>query len=103
MDNKKAVSLLSLAAKAGKVVSGEENVLNSIRGQKAWVVIISNEASARSRKTFGDKCSYYHVPLYEWGTKEELGRNIGKDLRTVVCITDRNFGEQMNKLLREED
>ena len=103
MDKKRAASLIGLAAKAGKVVSGEENVLNSIRGGKAFAVMISSEASLRSRKTFGDKCSYYRVPLFEWGTKEETGRCIGKDSRTVFCITDRNFGEEIIKLLREED
>ena len=91
-----------MATKAGKTVSGEDTVLKDIRGGKAAVVIISREASDRSKKTFHDKCSFYEVPIFEWGTKEELGRYLGKVNRTVAAVTDLGFGEGIIKLFREE-
>ena len=107
MDEKRAASLLGIAVKAGKTVSGEDSVLKNIRSAKAKLVLLSSEASERTKGTFRDKCSHYRVPLYELGTKEELGRILGKGVRTVVCILDENLAEGIEKLLtaapREED
>lgn len=102
MNDKKIASLLSMATKAGKTVSGEDTVLDSIRSGKARAVIISHEASKRSNKTFSDKCSYYKVPLFAWGTKEELGKYLGKSTRTVAAVTDEGFGKGLLKLFRED-
>jgi len=99
----KAASLLGLATKAGKTVSGGETVLQYVRDRKACVVIVSHEASDRTKKTFRDKCSYYHVPYTENFTKEELGRHLGTGERTVAAVTDKGFGEGIIKLLFRED
>ncbi len=101
MKEGKAASLLGMATKAGKTVSGEDTVLQSIRSGEAAVVVISSEASDRSKKTFNDKCGFYDVPLFIWGTKEELGRYLGKDSRTVAAVTDEGLGKKIVELFRE--
>ncbi len=97
---KKTVSMLSIAAKAGKVISGSETVLESIRKKEAVVVLLGSDSSERTRKVFKDKCSFYRVPVYEFGTKEGLGRTIGKEERSVVAVTDRNLGREIERLFR---
>lgn len=96
--NNKILSLISLATKAGKVVSGEFAVEKAIKEGKAKLVIVSNEASNRSKKNYSDICSFYNVPLYFYGNKEELGRFTGKEFRVSVGILDDGFKNSLIKL-----
>lgn len=87
----KVLSLLGLATKAGYVVSGETGVLEAIKGGKAHLVLIAEDASDNSRKLYSDKCSFYEIPFYIRGTKEQLGHAIGKDGRSAVAVCDAGF------------
>ena len=96
--NNKILSLISLATKAGKVVSGEFAVEKAIKEKKVKLVIVSKEASERSKKNYSDMCSFYNVPLYFYGCKEELGRFTGKEFRVSVGILDDGFKNSIVKL-----
>ena len=52
------------------------------------LVIIATDASDNTKKLFHNKCSFYEIPIYEYGTKEDLGRAIGKDLRSSLGVCD---------------
>jgi len=80
--------MLGIAKKAGKLASGEFLCEESIRNGKAKVVIVSEEASANTKKRFRDKTNFYQVPLYERFSMEALGKAIGSETRAVVCIND---------------
>ncbi len=95
--NKKILSLISLATKAGKTVSGEFSVENAVKEKKAVLVLVSEEASDRSKKMYRDMCEYYHVPLYFLGSKEELGHFTGKEFRASVAILDEGFKDAIIK------
>ena len=100
MDSNKSYSLLGLCMRAGKLKSGEFAVLEAIRAHKAELVIVSEDASDNTRKQFNDKCKYYNVPIVFFGTKEELGHAIGKDVRTSLAITDKGFAQSLRKNLQ---
>ncbi len=100
MDENRIYSLLGLCQKAGKLVSGEFSVENAIKGGKACLVIVSNDASENTSKKFRDKCDYYEVPFYMFGDKEKLGHAIGKEVRTSIAITDDGFAKSFQKNLR---
>ena len=93
------VSLLGLAYRARKVVSGEETVLQTIRKQKAKAVLLAGDASERTRKTITDKCRFYRVPLLIVTDRTTLGSAIGKRERVVAAVTDQGFGEKLIALL----
>lgn len=99
MENKKIYSMLSLCAKAGKLVSGGFSVEKAVKSQKAYVVIVACDASENTKKLFNQKCEYYEIPYYEFGEKESLGRFIGKEQRTSVAILDGGFGNQIIKYM----
>ena len=99
MDSNKIYSSLGLCMRAGKLKSGEFAVLEAIRHNKAKLVIISEDASDNTKKMFGDKCSYYNVPVEFFGNKEELGHAIGKEVRTSLAITDEGFAQSIRKNL----
>ena len=81
MKQNRILSLLGIAMKGRNLVSGEFQTLDAIRNGSAMLVIVAEDASGNTRKLFTDKCSYYGVPVELYGTKEELGRAIGKDFQ----------------------
>lgn len=91
--------MLSLAAKAGKVVSGEFMCEKSVKSKKAFLVIISEDASANTEKKFTDMCSFYKVKCVKYGDSGELGHCIGKAFRKTVAVTDSGFSDTIGKLL----
>ena len=54
MKQDRIYSMLGLAMKAGKVVSGEFAVDKSIKDGSAWLVIIASDASDNTTKKFSD-------------------------------------------------
>lgn len=85
----KVLSLLGIAMKGHRLVSGEYQTLEAIRKGSAMLVIIAEDASDNTRKLFSDKCSFYQVPVVFFGKKAELGRAIGKEgTRSSMCICD---------------
>jgi ribosomal protein L7Ae-like RNA K-turn-binding protein len=84
-------SLLGLAQRAGKVISGEESVENALRRGKVKLLILAEDASANTSKLFHNLTNTAGVPLHVHGTKLELGLAIGKSHRSAIAITDMNF------------
>ena len=64
MSIRKELSLLGLAAKAGKVVSGEFATENAVKSGKAFLVLTAEDASNNTRKKFNDMCTYYEAVSY---------------------------------------
>ena len=88
MKQNKIYSLLGLAMRGRNLVSGEFQTEDAVKKGSAMLVIVAEDASANTKKLFHDKCSYYEVPVYEYGTKEELGWAIGRNLRSVCVMRD---------------
>lgn len=88
MQRSKVLSYLGLATKAGRVSSGEFSVEKSVRQHRAKLVIVSEDASETSKKNFRNMCTYYKVPLYFFGSREELGAACGKEARVSAAIED---------------
>ena len=83
--------MLGIAAKSGNVVSGEFSTEKAVKLGKAYLVIVSEEASENTRTMFTNMTNFYEIPLRIFGTKEELGRCIGKQFRASLAITDENL------------
>lgn len=98
----KLFGMLGLAAKAGKIVSGEFSVEKAVKERSACLVILAEDASENTKKHFGDMCSYRKIPILFFGTKEELGSCIGKSFRANIAITDQGFAESIIKKHEQE-
>ena len=97
----KTLSLLSLATKAGKTVSGEFMVENEIKSGKAALVILAKDCSENTKKKFNDMCRYRKIRIIEYVQKEELGRCIGKEFRACVAVLDQGFATSILKQLED--
>jgi ribosomal protein L7Ae-like RNA K-turn-binding protein len=93
--------MLGLAMKAGKVASGEFATDKGVKTGKACLVIVSEDASDNTKKMFSNMCEFYEVPIFYYGTKEELGHSIGKAMRSSLAITDENFANSLIKHLKQ--
>ena len=82
---------ISLAAKAGKLVSGEMMTEKIIRSGRACLVLLAGDASENTKKSFKDHCLYYNVPLIMISSKEVLGSLMGKESRAMAAVTDENL------------
>ena len=97
---KKVLSLLGLAARGRNLVSGEFSTENAVKDGSACLVIVSEDASANTKKLFTDKCSFYEVPFFILGTKEMLGRAIGKEMRASIAVTNSGLSDSIMKYLQ---
>ncbi len=98
----KVLSMLGIAAKSGNVASGEFSTEQAVKKGRAYLVIVSEEASDNTKKMFTNMTEFYEVPMYVYGTKEELGRCIGKQFRASLAITDENLAKAVERNLVTE-
>ena len=85
------LSLLGIAQKAGKVVSGGFLCEKSIKAKQARLVILAKDAQKNTVSTISNKCTFYNIPFGFYGSKETLGRAIGKEERSCVAVTDQGL------------
>ncbi len=97
----KVYSMIGLAERAGKVVSGEFSTEKAVKSKKACLVVLASDASANTRKHFSDMCAYRNVPLCIYGNKEELGHAIGKQMRANLAVTDQGFADSIRERIKE--
>lgn len=102
MNPNKAASLLGLAAKAGRIVSGEFSTEKAVKEHKATLVIVAEDASDNTKKMFRNMCDFYKVPFSIWGTKEQIGQAIGKQYRASAALTDHGFCDAFLKQINEK-
>ena len=101
MNKNKIFSMLGLATRSRNVVSGEFMTEKSVKSYQAELVIVGEDASDNTKKMFTNMCEFYEVPLYFYGTKDELGHAMGKEMRASLAVTDPGFAKSLMKLLNE--
>lgn len=98
----KALSLISLATKAGKTASGEFCTEKEVKTGMAELVIVAEDASDNTKKKFKNMCDFYEVPIYFYGDKDTLGHAMGKEFRATLAVTDGGFAKGIMKHLETE-
>lgn len=93
----RALSMLGLCARAGKLISGEKACLQSIRSGGVYAVVLDAGAAGNAVKSITDACAYHNVVLLR-APEFELGDAIGKPGRMVVGITDPKLAERVVQL-----
>ena len=99
----KALSLVGLATKAGKTVSGEFMTEKEVKSGKAALVIVADDASDNTKKKFRDMCEFYKVPIYFYADKDTLGHAMGKASRASLAILDEGFAKGIRKHFETKD
>lgn len=89
----KVLGLLGISAKAGKIVSGTDLVLEEMQKQKVYLVIIAEDASGKTKKNIIYYCTKNNVQHIIFGTIDELSKSIGKNNKAIIGIEDQNLAK----------
>ena len=95
----KVYGLLGLAAKSGSVVSGGNTCERLLKGSKSQLVVLAEDASENTREKFLRLAAQKEIETRIFGTCDELGKYIGKEIRSVLIITDRSFAKRILELM----
>ncbi|MCM1039459.1 MAG: ribosomal L7Ae/L30e/S12e/Gadd45 family protein [Ruminococcus sp.] len=101
MEDQKVLSMLGLATRSRNVVSGGFATESAVKSGKAYLVIVSEDASDNTKKKFKNMCEFYEVPFYVFAKKEPLGHSMGKEDRTSLAVTDAGFADSIRKHLED--
>ena len=98
----KILGILGISAKAGKVVSGTDIVLEEMEKRKVKLVIVAEDSAERTINNFKYSCEKYSVPIVIYGTIDENSKAIGKENRAVIGVKDDNLAKALiNKINAE--
>lgn len=100
MKTDKVLSMLGIAAKAGSIASGEFSTEKAVKEGKAYLVIVAEDASDNTKKSFSNMTDFYEVPMYVYGDKEALGHSIGKEFRASLAVTNEGLAKSVEKNLK---
>lgn len=104
---RKLLSLVGFAKKAGKLTVGCELTLAAARSGKRApkLVLVSKDCAENTKKRIRNTCTYYNVPyFFTDASSEALGKIAGKDTTvSAVGVLDTGFAEAAKKYLCQED
>lgn len=87
---------LGLAYRGRKVLIGDP-LINAIRNNKVYLVIIATNCGQATKKKISDKCNSFNVNYVVLGKKEELGQAIGKINISAIGISDEGWAKSIHK------
>ena len=97
----KALNLISLAQKAGKVKAGEYLTMKALKEGFAHLVIVASDTSEKSKARIAKECDIYGGKIVVYGNKSDLGHFIGSREKSVICLTDEGFSDALLKLIEK--
>ena len=72
---------------------------DAVRRGKAYLVLISKDASANTEKKYADMCSHRGLRLLKaFGDRYEFGRAVGREFAVVAAVTDKGFSQRISEL-----
>ena len=101
MIQKKQLTILGLAQKAGRIASGEYAAEQAVKKGDAYLLILTEDASENTKKKFRNSALFYDVPVLVCLTKDELGELLGKEQRAVAAVLDEGFSKAIQKKIQQ--
>ena len=99
INQNKALGLIGISAKAGKVAFGAEQVTEAVERGKVKLVILAKDASEKTKENFVLFCKRRNVRVIIYETIENLSKAIGKQNKAIIAIKDKNLGEEIYKII----
>lgn len=93
--------LLGLAMRAGRLITGADSVLNTVRSGKACLVLCDESAAENTLKKVKDACIYYHAAVM-YLPQGLLENATGREGRMLGVLTDRGFAQKVQQIMAEE-
>ena len=91
MNKEKVLNILGLAQRAGRLLSGDFVVERSMKRQAYPLLIMAEDCAQNNAKKYMHLAKSHQVPLRLVGNKEEICRELGKEMRAVILVNDAGF------------
>ena len=96
----KALNMLGLCARAGKLAYGVDAAEDAVRKGRASVVVMDADAGPNTRKALKNACESHGARLLE---AANVGRATGKDSRMAVAVLDAGMAARVAELFDQEN
>ena len=98
MNSKRICELLGIAYVAKKIAWGEVSCIEKIKNKSATLIILANDIGQATKKKIEHFALANDLPVVNFSTKLELGHCIGKEVVSVIAITDKILASKLKKL-----
>lgn len=100
----KLKNLLSMAQRAGKVLSGDFVVTEAMEKRRCPVrlLLVAEDASSETVNKFQSLADQRKIEMRRALTKDSLGHCIGKEYRAMAALADDGFAKAVLNLLKDE-
>lgn len=95
-----ALSFLGLCKRAGRVTSGTDAVVDAVRGGKAVLALLDDDASENAKKKLGDACTSHGAALYLL-PRGTIGHAIGQENRMAAGLPKDGMTVKLQQLLQQ--
>jgi len=95
--NDRALNMLGLCARAGKIVTGEKAVVQCIRSGQCVVAVLDKGTAKNGLKAVTQACQTHEVPLVTC-PEGTLGQAIGRPGRMAAAVIDPGLGRRFIEL-----
>lgn len=89
--NERMATYLSMAQKAGFVISGYAPLQRALTQGKIVCMVLAADIAGTREQKYQTWCAQYHIPALTCFTKTRLGMIIGKSSRSAVGLTESKF------------
>ena len=93
--NEPIYRLLGLCMKAGRLLSGSEQVKTAVKDGKGILLILAEDSSERTKEEYIRLAKLSGITWRIFGEKEKLGHAVGKGIRAAILISDGGFGTSL--------
>ena len=95
--NPRAMNMLGLCARAGKLVTGEKAVVQAIRSGGCYAAVLDGGVAPNGEKAVTQAAKTHGVPLFK-AEAGRLGPSIGRPGRMAAAITDAGMARRLIEL-----
>ena len=86
--NEPIYRLLGLCMKAGRLLSGSEQIKTAVKDGKGILLILAEDSSERTKEEYIRLAKLSGITWRIFGEKEKLGHAVGKGIRAAILIWD---------------
>ena len=98
---KRTQNLLSMAARARRILSGAFVVEEALKRKQGTYLLLAADASEETKTKFTRMAVQQNVPTAELLTMQQLGHCLGKEYRAVAVLIDRGFADRLSAYLQD--
>ncbi len=103
MFHNRVYSFIGLAKKAGRLVAGGNSCQRKSKAERVYLMIVAEDASENTKKKVSDMCRFRQIDMRVFGSKELLGKSIGRENSAVIGIMDKGFAEKLVEMIDNRD